>query len=130
MIAVDTNILVRLITRDDPAQAAIADRIMSRPVLVPLTVLLELAWVLGGNSFRFDRATLATALRHVVDLATVTMPAEDQVRWAIERFAGGADIADMIHIAASGGASAFVSFEDKLEERAGPVSPLPVEKPA
>ena len=124
MIAVDTNILVRLITRDDEAQAAVADVVVSEPVLVTLTVLLELAWVLGGKTFRFDRPMLAGALRGLIDLSTVTVPAEDQVRWAIDRFAAGADIADMIHIVAARSVGTFVGFEKELPARAGPAAPV------
>lgn len=129
MIAVDTNILVRLITRDDDAQSAAADRIMEAPVFISLTVLLELAWVLGGNKYRFTREVLALALRELVDLASVTVDEEERVRWAIERYAAGADIADMIHLAASRGASRFVSFEDGLAVEAGRDSPVPIERP-
>jgi predicted nucleic-acid-binding protein len=51
------------------------------------------------------------------------------VRWAIERFAAGADFADMIHIVAARGAVAFVSFESRLSKLAGTASPMPIERP-
>jgi len=128
MIAVDTNILVRWITRDDDVQAAQADRIMGAPVLIPLTVLLETAWVLGGRTYRFDRPTLASALLAMLDLASVTVPQEADVRWAIGRFAAGADLADMMHIVAALGASRFASFERDLATAAGLDAPTPVER--
>lgn len=130
MNAVDTNILVRWLTRDDPVQTPIADRVMSEPVHVAATVLLELAWVLGGRYYRYDRATLAAVLRVLVGTSTVHIANEDAVRWAIERFAAGGDIADMLHIASLQGHDAFVSFEHRLAEHAGPDAPVAIVKPA
>lgn len=130
MRAVDTNILVRWLTRDDPARTPIADRVMAEPVFVAHTVLLELAWVLGGRTYRLDRARLAIALRALIDTKTVHIADEEAVRWAIERFAAGGDIADMLHLSSLHGCSAFVSFEHRLQERAGPQAPLPIEQPA
>ncbi|WP_395821481.1 PIN domain-containing protein [Devosia sp.] len=50
MIGLDTNIIVRLITRDDPAQTEAADRILDHAgdegLFISLVVLAELAWVL------------------------------------------------------------------------------------
>ena len=47
MIALDTNILVRVLTRDDPAQADLAAELMkSSDLFICKTVLLELEWVL------------------------------------------------------------------------------------
>jgi len=47
MIAVDTNLLVRLLTSDDPDQARRAARIMeSDDIFIPKTVMLETEWVL------------------------------------------------------------------------------------
>ena len=47
MIAVDTNILIRLLTKDDPEQARRATIIMeSDDIFIPKTVMLETEWVL------------------------------------------------------------------------------------
>ncbi|MHA6721994.1 type II toxin-antitoxin system VapC family toxin [Sphingomonas sp. RS2018] len=128
MKAVDTNILVRWITRDDPVQTPIADQVMAEAVYVSLGVLLELAWTLGGRPYRFDREAVVAALQLMLATRTVTVAQEDGVLWAIERFAAGADIADMLHIVAGRGSDAFVSFERRLAKLAGPDSPLTVEQ--
>jgi predicted nucleic-acid-binding protein len=47
MRAVDTNVLVRLITRDDPAQVAAAERFVERGAWVSHLALAETAWVLA-----------------------------------------------------------------------------------
>ena len=130
MKAVDTNILVRWITRDDPVQSSIADRVMAEATFVSLGVLLELAWTLGGNPFRWDRQTIATALRLIVSTRTVSLPHEDGVRWAIDRFAAGADIADMLHIVSARGSACFISFDKRLASLAGSDTPVPIGRAA
>lgn len=129
MNALDTNVLIRWITRDDEAQARQADALLLDPAFVSLPVLLETAWVLGGRPFLFDRATRAEMLHAIVDTDTITVASEDAIRWAIERFAAGADIADMIHIVAARGATRFISFEKDLALQAGSQSPLPIGQP-
>lgn len=71
--AVDTNVLARFITRDDRVQAAAADRLMSAPVFVSLTVLLETGWLLGSR-FALSRDAVARALTAVIDLDSVSVP--------------------------------------------------------
>ena len=68
MIAVDTNVVVRLFTRDDPeqfdrAEACFADA----DVFIPDSVLLETAWVLE-SVYSFDDRQIAAALRKLLGL--------------------------------------------------------------
>ncbi|MBK6393977.1 MAG: type II toxin-antitoxin system VapC family toxin [Betaproteobacteria bacterium] len=71
MVAVDTNVVVRLVTRDHPAQAARAVAIFrSGPVHIAKTVLLETAWVLG-YAYDLDERTIARVLRGVAGLPNV-----------------------------------------------------------
>ena len=129
MKAVDANILARYILGDDPEQARRATVVMAQPCYVALTVLLETAWLLSSR-YRMDRETLAATLTEVIMLPTVTIDDPELIGWAIERFAAGADFADMIHIVASRQADAFVSLDEKLAQRAGDRSPVVVECPA
>lgn len=62
MPALDTNVLVRYVVRDDAAQLAVARALIRRCVereqtlFVPVTVLLELEWVLrSAYGFAKDR---------------------------------------------------------------------------
>jgi len=48
MRAIDTNVLVRLITRDDPRQTASAESFIEKGAWVPMLALAEAAWVLGS----------------------------------------------------------------------------------
>ena len=62
MVAVDTNVLVRLLTGDEPAQTARARAIFEREtVLLAKTVILESEWVLRRR-YRFGSARIADAL--------------------------------------------------------------------
>lgn len=71
MIAVDTNILVRLLTNDDPVQARKAMVILgSEEIFVPVTVLLEAEWVLR-YSYGLGRSVILTALRELIHLPQV-----------------------------------------------------------
>ncbi|WP_375404554.1 type II toxin-antitoxin system VapC family toxin [uncultured Sphingomonas sp.] len=130
MNAVDTNILIRWITRDDPEQARRADALLAHPTFVSLTVLLETAWVLSGRPFNFNRATRAGMLHGILETESITVASDEGVRWAIERFAAGADFADMIHMVAARGATRFVSFEKELAREAGDDAPLQIAQPA
>ena len=126
MKAIGANVALRWLTGDDPAQVGIARDVLRSPVLIPLTVLMEIIWTLR-RTFRYDRAALNAAITTLVDLDTVSVAAEAGVRWALDRHAEGADLPDMLHLVASRGASAFVTFERRLAEKAGPSAPLPVE---
>lgn len=128
MRAVDTNIVARFILNDDPVQSPKARAIIVDSVHVSLTVLLETAWLLGSR-YRLPRPVVHAALSQFIDLPSVSVEKSDLTQWALERYERGADIADMIHIIASAEASVFLSFEDKLADKAGPDSPVPVEKP-
>ena len=126
--AVDTNVLARYIVGDDPDQQRRATAVMAQPCYIAHTVLLETAWLLSSR-YRFDRATLAATLSDLALLPSVTMDDVDLIHWAIERFAAGADIADMLHLIASRRADVFVSFEGRLAQVAGTGSPIVVEQP-
>jgi predicted nucleic-acid-binding protein len=124
--AVDTNVLVRFVARDDPDQTILAERMLLGGAFIPLTVLLETAWVLRSN-YRRSPADVASALRVILSLPGIVVPEPDMVHWAIARSAKGAQIADMIHIAASRHQEAFATFDRGVARAAGPDSPVPVE---
>lgn len=127
MKAVDTNVVLRLMLKDDHEQAAVAELAFSEPVFLPLTVIQETAWVLG-YSYGFDRIRLSDSLIALFDLPNSIIENEPALRWAIERHrTHGADIADMLHLICSSEASHFATFDRKLASQAGPESPVEVE---
>jgi predicted nucleic-acid-binding protein len=116
--SVDTNILVRLIVRDDVKQAQIAEVVVLSGVHVPLTVLLETAWVLS-TFYRFDRQRLNAALIELIDSEAIHVEDEPAIRVALELHRQGADIADVFHLVAAKGTEAFVTFDKCVPEGAG-----------
>jgi predicted nucleic acid-binding protein len=82
VIAVDTNVLLRLLVGDEPAQAARARQLFDRAdadqtaVWVSDTVLVELAWTLA-RAYGRDRADIVKALRALSSHATVSLESAD-----------------------------------------------------
>ena len=85
MRAVDTNVLVRLITRDDPKQVASAEAFVSRGAWVPHLVLAEATWVLASV---YDRGPgdIATAVEMLLNHQNLTLQDSEAVVAAVERF--------------------------------------------
>jgi predicted nucleic-acid-binding protein len=124
--ALDTNVLLRFLVGDEPVQAVQARAIVAAQCFVSLTVLLEAAWVLRSR-YRFSRAETSELLAGVIELPSVVVEELDAVRWAIARFEGGADIADMIHLVACRSAETFATFDRSVAPAAGAGPPVAVE---
>jgi predicted nucleic-acid-binding protein len=118
MVAVDTNLVVRLLTNDEPKQAKRAAEIFrSGQIFISKTVLLETEWVLR-YSYELDRASIDRSLRNVLGLPNVFVESEEQVSQALGWFSTGFDFADALHVASSSGAFGFVTFDERLVKRA------------
>lgn len=126
MRALDTNVVIRFLRRDDERQSSVADEILASPCFVPITVLLEAAWVLV-SSFKVPRKELAQVLGDFLDLSTVHTDDLSLTHWAVRQYRDGADLADMLHLIASRGVTHFATFDRKLAKRAGSNPPVAVE---
>ena len=84
MRALDTDVLVRLIVRDDPDQVARAQGFVESGAWVSLIVLAEAVWVLQ-SAYELDRERVATVVSMLLDHDRLTLQDEDVVRRA--RFA-------------------------------------------
>lgn len=124
MIGLDTNVLVRYIVQDDPAQAAAAAKLIESrctaddPGLVSSVVLCELAWVLG-RGYRVDRRALAEVIRSILS-AEELQTDEPEAAWRALRLfeSGSADYADYL-IGASNrehGAGVTFTFDPRAAE--------------
>ena len=107
MPALDTNVLVRYIVQDDPAQSSLAKRLIGRSVaegltlFIPVTVVLELEWVLRSN-FEFGKDEVLTTLSGLFSAAELTFESERALEVALQLFRiGSADFADCLHVALS-----------------------------
>lgn len=114
-VAVDTNVLVRAVVRDDPAQAAVAAAVLTDADLIAVAVpcLCEFVWVLL-QVYGFQQADAASAIRALLVAANVEVnrPAVEAGLLVLE---AGGDFADGV-IAYEGnwlGGETFVSFDRK-----------------
>ncbi len=121
MIAVDANVLVRYVARDDAEQTAAAQALLDglsaeEPGFICREVAMETAWVLE-RSYKFTRAQVAEALLELTDKNSLTVEAEDDVIRAAHAYLDGrADFADLMILAAAKrvGAGPLYTFDRKL----------------
>jgi len=105
MAALDTNVLVRLIVQDDPAQVASAKKLLAKCILenetlfVPITVSLELEWVLRSN-FGFSKPLVIEALSRILTAVELSFESESALEIALVNYEQGtADYSDYLHLA-------------------------------
>lgn len=118
MIGLDTNVLVRFLTQDDPAQGAVATRLMEgltaqAPGFVGREVLVELVWVLE-RAYGYGRAEVAAAVEGLLVAPEILLEAAEDVGAALHRYReGGAGFADLLIATAArrAGASRLVTFD-------------------
>lgn len=104
MIAVDTNILVRLLIDDEssPEQMVLAKGLLkkARQVFVPQIVQIELVWVLE-SAYGFDKSAVITALKHLQKSVVFVLQHETQFNVALIHFENHlADFSDYLILSA------------------------------
>lgn len=125
MIALDTNVIVRALTQDEPAQAKKAARVLREDSLhVSKTVLVEVEWVLR-KAYGFPADRINDALLRFVGLKGLSVEDRASVLRALGWHVRGMDFADALHLASSTAASAFVTFDAALARRASQVQATP-----
>lgn len=127
LIAIDTNIALRLILADDPKQlASIETKLAFHKLFVSLTVFLETGWVLESR-YHFTRDEVADALNALLEFDSIEVARAHQAMWAVERYRLGADLADMLHIVSSSKRDGFLTFDRKIAAKVGPEVPVAIE---
>jgi predicted nucleic-acid-binding protein len=125
--AIDTNVIVRFLTADEPRQAKAARAVIEGgDVFIATTVILETEWVLRAG-YNLSALDIAMAIRGLGGLAGVTLEEPTEVALAIDWMREGMDFADALHLARSAHCRAFVTFDRKLAKRAKGLSPTPIE---
>jgi predicted nucleic-acid-binding protein len=118
MTAVDTNVVVRLLTGDDSEQAAAAGWVFAGDsVWIGRTVLLETAWVLE-SAYGFGDDAIREALTRLLGLPNVQTEDKASLANALALNAQGLDFADAIHLTARPHGAGFVSFDQAFVRRA------------
>ena len=119
MIAVDTNILARFYCDDPSDPEAKRQRPLARKVIlesaslfVPITVIVELEWVMRGF-YELQPTDLSRALEHLLGMPHVTVQHWEAVRDALSLHLRGLDFADALHWACSSSCQRMMTFDDR-----------------
>ena len=107
MPALDTNVLVRYVVQDDSGQLAAARRLIDRCVaeglslFIPVTVALELEWVLR-SSFGYGKDDVLHTLSNLFSASELSFESERALEVALQLYReGSANFADCLHIASA-----------------------------
>jgi predicted nucleic-acid-binding protein len=118
LIALDTNVIVRLVTADDPAQVEVAREVFESDSLwLCKTVLLETEWVLR-YSYELDRKTILDVFRKLLGFPYLQVEDREAALRALTLYERGFDLADALHLASSGEADRFVTFDKDFAKAA------------
>lgn len=118
MTGVDTNIIVSLLTGDDPGQSEKARALLKKQdVFISDTILLEAEWVLR-HAYHFKAAAIHAAFVKLCGLPNVILPSPHRMQTALQWYADGMDFADALHLAASQACGFFYSFDRKFVRKA------------
>ena len=119
MASADTNVLVRLLAADDEVQFQLARAAIQRatragqPLYVPLTVLLELEWVLRSH-YDFPKDRLTETFASLLQTRELEFQDESAVESALQTYRRTqADFAECLHLAcaATAGRLPLMTFD-------------------
>jgi predicted nucleic acid-binding protein len=114
VLAVDTNVLIRIVTDDEPLQVERARRFVAgNDVFVGVTVLLESGWVLEHH-YGLSPREVVQGLRLFAGLPTVALESREEVSQALVWCEAGMDLADAMHLALGRKLEGFATFDRGL----------------
>ena len=129
MLAIDANVIVRLLVRHDDEQLRRAKSLLATSdVFVANTVMLECEWVLR-SAYGFDAASFVKGFRGFAGLANVSLEDPQLAVAALEWHEQGMDFADAMHLGRAEGCEAFVSFDNGLAKAAAKLGAIEVRAP-
>lgn len=112
MRGIDSNILLRVLMNDDPVQSPLArDLMQNEEVFIPVSVVLEIYWVLKGRDV--PSPAIIEAFQSLLQMPGVVMHEAAALNAALVAHEDGLEFADALHWALSGRCEAFMSFDDK-----------------
>jgi predicted nucleic-acid-binding protein len=122
MRAIDTNVLVRLIARDDAAQTSLAEAFVAKGAFVPLLALVETAWVLDAVYER-TAEQIALCLDMLLSHEQLVLERGEIVEAALNQFRAkpkvGFSDCLMLEVARAAGHIPFGTFDKALSKRDG-----------
>lgn len=129
MVAIDTNVLVRLLVSDNPTQSKASLKLFAtEDIFIPDTVLLETEWVLRA-AFELKPEDICVAFRRVCGLPNVTLNDARLVAQVIDWHEVGFDFADAFHLALSMEQNTFKTFDTDFIKCARKHTDRRVERP-
>lgn len=125
MIGLDTNVLVRFLTQDDPGQGAqakdlIAGLTEAAPGFIAREVMVETVWVLE-RAYGLPRDRIAAALEGLLEARELLVEAAERVAVALDRYVKGGGFSDqMIALAGvAAGCTTTLTFDRKAATGSG-----------
>jgi predicted nucleic-acid-binding protein len=119
MIGLDTNVLARYYIDDNADAEAQRQRLAARrliesgkPLMVSKSVILEFEWVMRGY-YGFVQGQVASAMRHILEQAHITVEDRDAVERALSNCEAGLDFADALHHASYRSCDTVATFDDR-----------------
>jgi len=126
VIAIDTNIVIRLLTRDDASQYNRALVLFqTEDVFIADTVVLESEWVLR-YAYDFSAENICAALLKLFGLKNVRLASPEAVAQAIDQHRKGLDFADALHLSKCQPCDAMYTFDKTFAAKAGNNAGCPV----
>lgn len=125
MIALDTSVLVRVLTRDHPAQVKKALRkLWGQEIWLAKTLFLETEWVLR-YSYGLSRSAISRAMERLLGYGLVTFEERETVVLALAGYHAGLDFADALHLASAATTDRFLTFDRDLARLAPSMKGVP-----
>ena len=125
MKALDTNVLARLLLKDDLTQFKKAQALLASDAqfTAPVTVMLELVWVLESNNC--TPSEICHGLGLLMNLHNFKTAHEPVVRKALTAYANGLDFADALHLGLSQKEEVLLTFDKSFVKQASQMNQLP-----
>lgn len=123
MIGLDTNVLVRYLTQDEPKQAAVANKLIEKklspqdPGVITLVTLIELVWVLE-SCYDQSKSAIDSIIHELLTTRQLLVENPEAVYHALNKFAEGtADFSDALIVAVAEqiGCQSVVSFDKRAQ---------------
>ncbi len=129
MISIDTNIIIRFLTQDDPEQYKKAYSIFnSNDIFISNTVILETEWVLR-YAYEFSPFDICDSLEKLFGLHNIHLSNPAHIAQAIEWHRKGMKFSDALHLTQCQQYDKFLTFDKKFSSRAKGLTHCSVELP-
>jgi predicted nucleic-acid-binding protein len=119
MIALDTEILLRLVVNDDPKLGRQAVQLIDSGAafFVPLTVSLELEWMLRGV-YKLEASTVVNIFEALLSIRNVSFQNDADLAAALKLLAQGMAFTDALHLLSSAKCDHMITFDMKFAQAA------------